>query len=66
GTIMTDALAPFLTPERKERMERSTPMARMGRPEDIASAVLFLASPASSWITGKVLSVDGGVEAPNF
>lgn len=66
GTIETDALAPFLTPERRERMERSTPMGRLGRPEDIAAAALFLLSPAAGWITGKVLGVDGGVEAPNF
>lgn len=66
GTILTDALAPFLTPERQERMERTTPMGRLGRAEDIAAAVLFLVSPAAGWITGKVLGVDGGVEAPNF
>lgn len=66
GTIMTDALAPYLTPERKERMETSTPMGRLGQPEDIANAALFLVSSASGWITGKVLGVDGGVEAPNF
>ncbi|MPM34483.1 putative oxidoreductase [bioreactor metagenome] len=66
GTIMTEALAPFLTPERKERMIKSTPLGRMGQPEDIAAAALFLVSPAASWITGKILSVDGGVEAPNF
>lgn len=66
GTIMTDALAPFLTPERKARMEQTTPMARMGQPEDVAAAALYLLSPASSWVTGKVLGVDGGVEAPNF
>lgn len=66
GTIETDALAPFLTPERRARMEQSTPMGRLGRPEDIASAALFLLSPAAGWITGKVLGVDGGVEAPNF
>lgn len=66
GTIMTDALAPFLTPERLERMERTTPMGRLGRPEDVAAAVLYLVSPAASWVTGKVLGVDGGVEAPNF
>ena len=66
GTIMTEALAPFLTPERKERMCSTTPMGRLGQPEDIAAAALFLVSPAASWITGKILGVDGGVEAPNF
>ena len=66
GTIMTEALAPYLTPERKERMCNTTPLGRLGQPEDIAAAALFLVSPASSWITGKILGVDGGVEAPNF
>lgn len=37
-----------------------TPMGRMGRPEQIASAVLYLASPAASLVTGAILSVDGG------
>jgi len=66
GTIETDALAPFLTPDRRERLEATTPMGRLGQPEDIAAAALFLCSPAAAWITGKVLGVDGGVEAPNF
>jgi 7-alpha-hydroxysteroid dehydrogenase len=66
GTIETEALAPFLTPERRARMEQSTPMGRLGQPEDIAAAALFLLLPAAGWITGKVLGVDGGVEAPNF
>lgn len=66
GTINTEALAPFLTPERTQRMLSSTPLARLGQPEDIAAAALFLASPAAGWITGKILGVDGGVEAPNF
>lgn len=66
GTIMTDALAPFLSPERKQRMISTTPLARLGQPEDIAAAAVFLASPAAGWITGKILGVDGGVEAPNF
>ena len=47
-------------------METSTPMGRLGQPEDIANAALFLVSPASSWITGRILGVDGGVEAPTF
>lgn len=66
GTIMTDALGRVLTPDRLENMRKTTPMARMGQPEDIANAALFLVAPASGWITGKVLGVDGGVEAPNF
>lgn len=64
GSIMTDALAPFLTPERKASMLERTPLGRLGEVEDIAAAVLFLVSPASAWITGKILGVDGGAEAP--
>ncbi|WP_353227350.1 SDR family oxidoreductase [Novosphingobium sp.] len=37
-----------------------TPLGRLGEPEDVAGAVLFLASPAASWITGQTLAVDGG------
>ena len=49
--------------ENKERFlleAANRPLARVGRPEDIANAVLFLASPMSSWITGAALVVDGG------
>ena len=41
-------------------------MRRPGEPEDIANAVLYFASPASSWVTGKVLQVDGGTERPSI
>jgi 7-alpha-hydroxysteroid dehydrogenase len=41
-------------------------MRRVGAPEDIAAAVVYLASPASSWVTGKIFEVDGGVESPAF
>ena len=37
------------------------PIARMGQPEDIAEAVVFLASPAAHYITGQALNVDGGM-----
>jgi 7-alpha-hydroxysteroid dehydrogenase len=66
GTIVTDALAPFLTPERQQALVDGTPLGCLGQPEDVAAAALFLASPAARWITGKILGVDGGVEAPNW
>jgi len=46
-----------------ERWLANAPLARMGTPEDIADACLFLASPAARWITGVNLVVDGGVSA---
>ena len=47
-------------PERKQRVFSRTPMGRMGNPEEVASAALFLVSDAASYITGVVLPVDGG------
>jgi NAD(P)-dependent dehydrogenase (short-subunit alcohol dehydrogenase family) len=48
-------------PVRKERILNRTPMARIGDPEDVGGAVVFLCSPAAKFITGIVLPVDGGV-----
>jgi 7-alpha-hydroxysteroid dehydrogenase len=64
GAIRTDALAGYLTPELEASLVRATPMGSLGEPEDIAAAVLYLASPAARWVTGKILAVDGGAEAP--
>ncbi|MFC8675069.1 SDR family NAD(P)-dependent oxidoreductase [Streptomyces griseorubiginosus] len=50
-------------PEGVERWTRRAPLARLGRPEDVADACVFLASPLASWITGHDLVVDGGVSA---
>jgi len=66
GAVETSALAPFLNDEVRGAMENLTPMKRIGQVEDIALAVLYLASPASGWVTGKVMEVDGGTEATNW
>ena len=56
-TPMTEAL-----PEKaKEELKRMIPMERLGQPEDVAEAVLFLVSESSSYITGHVLNVNGGI-----
>ena len=63
GAIETDALATYLSTrgaEIRETMHANTLMRRNGTPQDIADAVLFFASPAACWITGKLLEVDGG------
>jgi 7-alpha-hydroxysteroid dehydrogenase len=59
GAVETRALRAHVSPEVLEAMEQRTPMRRNGTPEDIAAAVLFFVSPAASWITGKLLAVDG-------
>ena len=65
GGVATEALAMVLTDDDlRHQFEAGTPMRRPGTPEDIACAALYLASDASSWVTGKVFQVDGGVEAP--
>jgi 7-alpha-hydroxysteroid dehydrogenase len=49
-----------LTPEIERHMIAKTPLARLGRPDDIACAALFLCAPASSRVSGQVLTVSGG------
>ena len=60
GFVSTDMTA-GLPDKIKENMLEQIPLQRLGQPEDIASAVLFLASDDSAYITGQVLSVDGGM-----
>jgi 7-alpha-hydroxysteroid dehydrogenase len=66
GATETTALAPFLNDDLRAKMEEMTPMRRLGTVEDIALAALYLASPASSWVTGKIFEVDGGTESTNW
>jgi 2-hydroxycyclohexanecarboxyl-CoA dehydrogenase len=61
ATVDTPLLRGMLTPEQIERREKANPMGRLGRPEDVAAAVVFFASPSAGYVTGQVLSVNGGV-----
>jgi len=67
GSVATSALEVVLTMDelRTEMIER-TPLKRLGEAEDIAIAALYLASPASAFVTGKIMEVDGGIEYPNL
>jgi 7-alpha-hydroxysteroid dehydrogenase len=65
GGVATQALDVVLTDDHlRAQFITGTPMGRPGEPEDIACAALYLASDASSWVTGKIFQIDGGVEAP--
>jgi NAD(P)-dependent dehydrogenase (short-subunit alcohol dehydrogenase family) len=60
GVVRT-RLAEALWKEHEESVARRTPLARIGEPDDIGSAIRFLASDDSSWITGETLVIDGGL-----
>jgi 7-alpha-hydroxysteroid dehydrogenase len=67
GSIATSALEVVLdNDEIRDEMVRRTPLKRLGAPEDIALCALYLASPASSFVTGKLFEVDGGLEEANL
>lgn len=60
GATRTEALQSVLTPEIEKKMLSHTPINRLGEPQDMANAALFLSSPAASWISGQILTVSGG------
>ena len=72
--IRVNAIAPSLTetplatsllstPEKKEASDKRHPLGRIGTPRDIAEATIFLLSPKSSWMTGQILHIDGGMSS---
>jgi NAD(P)-dependent dehydrogenase (short-subunit alcohol dehydrogenase family) len=64
GPIETAILAPWLAQDGvRERFEAQIPLRRVGLTEDVASLALFLASDESSWITGALIPIDGGILA---
>lgn len=66
GSIATEALETVLNDQMRNTMVSMTPMRRLGKVTDIADAVVYLASDAASFVTGKVLEVDGGIETANL
>lgn len=63
GPTLTDALAKVMPEAMRLTMENNTPLKCLGTPEDIAAAALYFASPASRWVTGKIIDVDGGADS---
>ena len=61
GYIDTDMTANELPEARRVELLKSIPLGRIGKPEDVAAAVAFLAGPAAAYITGQVLRVNGGL-----
>lgn len=57
------AISEGLSVAMREGMIKATPLQSLGEVEDIAAAALYLATPASRWVTGKILEVDGGAES---
>jgi citronellol/citronellal dehydrogenase len=62
GTILTEGLEQYGR-DQIEEWERSVPLGRLGRPEEVASVIAFLASPAAAYVTGTTVVVDGGADA---
>jgi 7-alpha-hydroxysteroid dehydrogenase len=67
GSVATSALEIVLNDDAiRDEMVRRTPLKRLGEPEDIALCALYLASPAASFVTGKLFEIDGGLEEANL
>jgi 7-alpha-hydroxysteroid dehydrogenase len=63
GPIPTEVFmeALRLTPDQLPMIAKNVPLGRLGEPEDVAAAVVYLVSPAAAWVTGQVLTVNGGI-----
>lgn len=67
GSVATSALDIVLTDDAiRTAMEQATPLQRIGDVDDIAATVLYLASSAGAYLTGKVVEADGGLDQPNL
>lgn len=67
GAAATSALEIVVQDDNlRGQVEKATPLGRIGDPEDVAAAVVYLTSAAGSYLTGKILEVDGGIGQPNL
>lgn len=64
--VETDGLRAALNDELRARIVSVTPLHRLSTVADVANAASWLASPAASYVTGKVIEIDGGAQAPTF
>ncbi|MFE3060768.1 SDR family NAD(P)-dependent oxidoreductase [Nocardia sp. NPDC059239] len=64
ATIEHERMRRFMSDEQRQHLLRGFPLGRLGTPDDVASAALFLASAASAWITGVTLDIAGGSVMP--
>ncbi len=60
STILTERIAHYMDADQQQAVAATHPLGRLGRPADVALATLFLASDASSWLTGTTLDIAGG------
>jgi 7-alpha-hydroxysteroid dehydrogenase len=66
GVVETEGLRSVLSDEVRQRIISATPLRRLSTVADIANTARWLASPAAGFVTGKVIEIDGGAEAPTF
>jgi 3-oxoacyl-[acyl-carrier protein] reductase len=62
--FITTPMTAALTDEQKAKLTERIPLGRLGTPEDVAAAVLYLAGPGAAWVTGTTLHVNGGMAMP--
>lgn len=66
GVVATPGVDGALDAPTRQRIVDATPLHRLATVDDVARVAVWLASPASSYITGKIIEIDGGAEAPVF